>query len=187
MTLTDSDLTDLLAALKAGEMTDTIRTSLEWVLQQLIEAELTAFIGAAPFERTESRTNLRNGRLSFPSAALPAGTRQPEVMLSTPYAADRVASTHRRVRAQRPDQGGCAFGHMGNVPVTFDDHRFRSHRRSQNAEGYGFSIASRRASASDTWLATDMFISAETSPALTMRSDRTIITEQNRIAPNTSQ
>src|SRR5438874_11228523 len=42
-------------------MTDTIRTSLEWILQQLIEAEATAFIGAAPHERTETRTNLRNG------------------------------------------------------------------------------------------------------------------------------
>ena len=29
-------------------MTDTIRTSLEWILQQLIEAEATAVIGAAP-------------------------------------------------------------------------------------------------------------------------------------------
>ena len=61
MTLTDSDLSELLAAIKAGEMTDTIRTSLEWILQQLIEAELTAFIGAGPHERTESRTNQRNG------------------------------------------------------------------------------------------------------------------------------
>ena len=42
MTLTDSDLSELLAALKAGEMTDTIRTSLEWILQQLIEAALSA-------------------------------------------------------------------------------------------------------------------------------------------------
>jgi putative transposase len=59
--LTESDLSDLLAALKAGEMTDTIRTSLEWILQQLIEAEATAFIGAAPHERTEARTTQRNG------------------------------------------------------------------------------------------------------------------------------
>jgi transposase-like protein len=61
VTLTDSDLTELLAAIKAGEMTDPIRSSLEWILQQLIEAELSAFIGAGPHERTESRTNLRNG------------------------------------------------------------------------------------------------------------------------------
>jgi putative transposase len=61
VTLIDSDLSELLAALKAGEMTDTIRTSLEWILQQLIEAEATAFIGAAPHERTEARTTQRNG------------------------------------------------------------------------------------------------------------------------------
>jgi putative transposase len=59
--LTDSDLSELLAALKAGEMTDTIRSSLEWILQQLIEAEATAVIGAAPHERSESRTAQRNG------------------------------------------------------------------------------------------------------------------------------
>jgi transposase-like protein len=62
VTLTESDLSELLAALRAGEVTDTIRASLEWILQQLIEAEATAFIGAAPFERTETRTNQRNGR-----------------------------------------------------------------------------------------------------------------------------
>lgn len=61
MTLTDHDLSELLAALKAGEMTDTIRTSLEWVLQQLIEAEATAFIGAGPHERTDARVAQRNG------------------------------------------------------------------------------------------------------------------------------
>ena len=62
MTLTDSDLSDLLAAIKAGEMTDTIRTSLEWVLQQLIEAEATAFIGAARHERSDTRTAQRYGQ-----------------------------------------------------------------------------------------------------------------------------
>jgi putative transposase len=59
--LTESDLSELLAALKAGEMTDTIRSSLEWILQQLIEAEATAVIGAERHERTESRTAQRNG------------------------------------------------------------------------------------------------------------------------------
>jgi transposase-like protein len=62
VTLTDHDLSELLAALKAGELTDGIRTSLEWVLQQLIEAEATAFIGAAPYERSEARVAQRNGR-----------------------------------------------------------------------------------------------------------------------------
>jgi putative transposase len=59
--LTESDLSELLAALKAGELTDTVRTSLEWILQQLIEAEATAVIGARPHERTESRSAQRNG------------------------------------------------------------------------------------------------------------------------------
>jgi len=61
VTLTDHDLSELLAALKAGEMTDTIRASLEWILQQLIETEATAFIGAAPFERSQARVAQRNG------------------------------------------------------------------------------------------------------------------------------
>ena len=61
MALTESDLSELLAALKADEMTDTIRSSLKWILQQLIEAEATAVIGGAPHERTESRTAQRNG------------------------------------------------------------------------------------------------------------------------------
>ena len=61
MTLTESDLSELLAAVQAGEMTETIRTSVAWVLQQLIEAELTAAIGARPHERTESRLTQRNG------------------------------------------------------------------------------------------------------------------------------
>lgn len=61
MALTDHDLSELLAALKAGDVNDTVRSSLEWILQQLIEAEVTAFIGAGPHERTETRSNQRNG------------------------------------------------------------------------------------------------------------------------------
>jgi len=61
VTLTESDLSELLAALKAGEFTDRIRSSLEWILQQLIEAEATALIGAARYERSEGRLTQRNG------------------------------------------------------------------------------------------------------------------------------
>ena len=61
MTLTDSDLSDLLAAVQAGEMTEKIRTSLAWVLQALIEAELTATIGGRPHERSDARLAQRNG------------------------------------------------------------------------------------------------------------------------------
>jgi putative transposase len=59
--LSQSDLSELLAALKAGDMTDTIRSSLEWILQQLIEAEATAVIGAERHERRDTRTTQRNG------------------------------------------------------------------------------------------------------------------------------
>jgi transposase-like protein len=61
VTLTDFDLSELLAALQAGDVTDPIRESLQWVLQQLIEAEATAFIGAGRHERVDTRTNQRNG------------------------------------------------------------------------------------------------------------------------------
>ena len=61
MTLTEFDLSDLVAAVQAGDMNDTIRTLLAWGLQQLIEAELTATIGAAPHERSDARTAQRNG------------------------------------------------------------------------------------------------------------------------------
>jgi hypothetical protein len=46
-------------AVQAEELTDKIRTSLAWVFQQLIEAELTARIGAARHERSETRTGQR--------------------------------------------------------------------------------------------------------------------------------
>jgi putative transposase len=61
VTLTEFDLSELLAAVTAGDMTETIRTSLAWVLQQLIEAELTSVIGAGPGEHAETRSGLRNG------------------------------------------------------------------------------------------------------------------------------
>ena len=72
MALTDHDLSELLAALKAGEFTDRIRTSLEWILQQLIEAEATSVIGAARYQRSEERTALRNGHRTR-LVATPAG------------------------------------------------------------------------------------------------------------------
>ena len=61
MTLTDSDLSELLDALRAGGDIDVIRRSVEMVLQALIDAEATERIGAAPHERSEARTNQRNG------------------------------------------------------------------------------------------------------------------------------
>ncbi len=61
MTLTQSDVNELLDAIRAGGDIDVIRKGVELVLQALIDAEVTEAIGAAPYERTESRTNQRNG------------------------------------------------------------------------------------------------------------------------------
>jgi putative transposase len=51
----------LLESLRAGGDVELIRTSLELVLQSLIEAEATGVIGAASYERTDERQNYRNG------------------------------------------------------------------------------------------------------------------------------
>jgi putative transposase len=56
MALDQSALLDLLGQLKLTDVSDRIRAAAETLYQQLIEAEATAFIGAAPFERSEART-----------------------------------------------------------------------------------------------------------------------------------
>ena len=61
MTLDQSALLEVLEALKAAEVDDRVRQAAETIYQALIEAELTAVLGAAPFERTEARTGQRNG------------------------------------------------------------------------------------------------------------------------------
>ena len=61
MALTNSDLTDLLDAIRAGGDIDVIRKGMELVLQALIEAEATERIGAARYERSEDRSTWRNG------------------------------------------------------------------------------------------------------------------------------
>jgi len=53
----DARLDDLLAHLGGGHTKDLFRTLLERGMQELIDAELTATIGAELHERTESRTN----------------------------------------------------------------------------------------------------------------------------------
>ena len=61
MALDQSALLNLLGQLKQTDVPDRIRTATETLYQQLIEAEATAFIGAAPFERSSDRTTQRNG------------------------------------------------------------------------------------------------------------------------------
>jgi transposase-like protein len=61
VTLTQSDVTELLDAIRAGGDIDVIRKGVELVLQALIDAEATEHIGAGRYERTGTRTNQRNG------------------------------------------------------------------------------------------------------------------------------
>jgi putative transposase len=61
MALDQSALLDLVEVLKACDDGELMRKMLTTMLQALIEAEATAHIGAAPHERTDSRTTQRNG------------------------------------------------------------------------------------------------------------------------------
>jgi putative transposase len=61
MALSQSAVSELLDAFRAGDGVDLIRESVRLVLQELIEVEATQEIGAAPYERTQTRTNERNG------------------------------------------------------------------------------------------------------------------------------
>jgi putative transposase len=61
VTLTKSDVTELLDAIRAGGDIDVIRKGVEVVLQALIDAEATEVIGAERYERAEGRSNWRNG------------------------------------------------------------------------------------------------------------------------------
>jgi putative transposase len=64
MALSQSALSELLAALRAGGDLDVVREALGLVLQALIDAEATQHIGARPYERTTQRTTHRNGTRS---------------------------------------------------------------------------------------------------------------------------
>ncbi len=61
MTLTKSDVCELLDAIRAGGDIDVIRKGVELVLLALIDAEAAEVIGAERYERTDTRTTWRNG------------------------------------------------------------------------------------------------------------------------------
>ncbi len=61
MALDQSALSELADALKTTEVTDLVRDAVRLVFQELIEAEAGATIGAGLYERSETRTNERNG------------------------------------------------------------------------------------------------------------------------------
>jgi transposase-like protein len=61
MALDQSALLNLLGDLKLTDVTVRIRVATETLYQELIDAQASAFIGAAPFERSGDRTTYRNG------------------------------------------------------------------------------------------------------------------------------
>jgi len=68
----DARVADLVARLGDADATDLFRRLVEQGMQDLIDAELTAAIGAEPHERTETRSNQRNGARTR-TLATPAG------------------------------------------------------------------------------------------------------------------
>ncbi len=61
MALDQSALIELLEMMRSADENDLMRRLLGTMLQALVDAEATAFIGAEPHERTETRTTQRNG------------------------------------------------------------------------------------------------------------------------------
>src|SRR3954453_20622875 len=61
MALSDSVVSELLEAFRAGEGVDLVRESVRIVMQELIETEASELIGAGRYERTDARVTDRNG------------------------------------------------------------------------------------------------------------------------------
>lgn len=61
MALSQSDLLRLLESLRSADGLELVRSLAERIVQELIEAEATAVIGAGWNEHTDTRTALRNG------------------------------------------------------------------------------------------------------------------------------
>src|SRR3989304_5291569 len=61
MALSQSALSELLDAIRAGDGIDVMREAMALVPQELIELEAAQTIGAGRYERTDERTTHRNG------------------------------------------------------------------------------------------------------------------------------
>ena len=95
MTTQESALSDLAARLAGTDasLSTSLRDILAAALQELIEAELTATIGAAPGERTPERVAQRNGHRPK-LLSTPAGDVEVAIpKLRTPAASSRSCSS----------------------------------------------------------------------------------------------
>ena len=61
MALDNAALLEVLEAMQAAGVEDRVRTAAQTIYQALIDAELTAVIGAGPLERSDARSAQRNG------------------------------------------------------------------------------------------------------------------------------
>jgi putative transposase len=131
MGLDESALSELLAALAAGDGVDLVRELAQWALQQLIDTEANAVIGAERWERTATRTAERNGTrprvLATATGDLRVGipklrkgnvlldlARAPPPHRSGPPRGDRGGLRVRRVDPQR-GRSGAAMGVASGV------------------------------------------------------------------------
>ena len=64
MALDNAALLEVLEAMQAAGVEDRVRTAAQTIYQALIDAELTAVIGAGPWERSPERIAQRNGSRS---------------------------------------------------------------------------------------------------------------------------
>ena len=119
MALSQSALSELLDAFRAGEGVDLIRESVRVVMQELIEAEATEAIGAGRYERTESRVTERNG--SRPRLLT---TQAGDVAAADPEAAEGVVLPVDP-RAAAADRPGAVRGGDGGLRARRLDPRGR--------------------------------------------------------------
>ena len=90
---------DLLDALRSGGDLDFMREAMQLVLQALIDLEATEKIVAARYQRTDDRTNTRNGSRSR--------------LLST-----KAGDVDRQPRGERPMASRCAAASSGESART---------------------------------------------------------------------
>src|SRR5690606_16891363 len=108
----DARLAELVAELGGDEVRFLFRDLVEKALQELIDAELTEAIGAAPHERTETRTNQRNG--SRPRVlSTPAG----DVELRIPKVREGVHRTRSHWTADREERAWCSCRYPTTRPA----------------------------------------------------------------------
>ena len=108
MALSQSVLSELLDAFRAGEGVDLVRDAVRLVMQELIEVEATEAIGADRYERSDTRVTERNG--SRPAVGDP-GRRY---RVADPQAAQGLVLPVDP-RATAPDRPGVVRGGDGGL------------------------------------------------------------------------